>query len=312
MLSRGVRVPTPVYTDEEGGTFRLLMEALSEKDGWHQHLIIPAGPPTRAVLRWLARFHAAFLPPERGGGGLPLSTEGAWSYGSHMALEKRPASELEALPATLASFIEAFSSEDSYFGSESAASIGPRLQAVARSVAWRLRPPIDGVAGGAETVTATQGDFKQANIFFRKSEARDGTELPEVAVIDWQWTGAGVGATDLFFICVMAFADETLEDYRAGVLRPYYEELKEALGGREDGYPYEQVEREFKLAGLDFMRWITGARWAGFTPAKMAAANETVDINRGMWIRSMARLVWLWKRAAEFLDESEQLLICPK
>merc|ERR1712184_224410 len=99
----------------------------------------------------------------------------------------------------------------------------------------------------------------------------------------------------------MALSDDSVENYVSDVLKVYHEELIASLGGREDAYPYEQMEREFKIAGLDFMRWITAARFVGFTPEKMRAANENVDINRGMWIRSIRRMVWIWQRAEEFL-----------
>ena len=61
------------------------------------------------------------------------------------------------------------------------------------------------------------------------------------------------GATDLFYLAVMALDDAPLEDYHSGVLRPYHEELCAALGGKGGGaaYPYEQLEAEFKFAGID-------------------------------------------------------------
>ena len=65
-------MPRPLLVDAGTTSFQLLMEACAEREGWKQHSTIPAGPPTRAVIRWLARFHAAFLPASRGGGGLPL------------------------------------------------------------------------------------------------------------------------------------------------------------------------------------------------------------------------------------------------
>lgn len=106
LLAKGVRVPRPLRVEEAAGSFSILQEAILPADGWEQHFVIPAGSRTRTVLRWLARFHAAFLPPAIGGGGLPLLTPGACTHGTHLALEKRPAGELATLPATLAAFLE--------------------------------------------------------------------------------------------------------------------------------------------------------------------------------------------------------------
>jgi hypothetical protein len=94
-------------------------------------------------------------------------------------------------------------------------------------------------------------------------------------------------------------------DYRERVLRPYHEELCAALGSA-DAYPYEQLETEFEDAGLDYFRWVVCARLNGFTPAKLAAAAAPPgDINRGMYIRSVPRLVWLLRRTHEFLGRAE-------
>ena len=73
----------------------------------------------------------------------------------------------------------------------------------------------------------------------------------------------GLGAVDLFFLCAQSLPDESVANYEAAVLRPYHAELIAALGGQEDAYPYEEVCREFKLAALNFMRWLAGARLVG-------------------------------------------------
>ena len=53
-------------------------------------------------------------------------------------------------------------------------------------------------------VTMVHGDFKSANMVFRNVESPE----PTVASFDWQWTGPGVGATDLIYLCAMSLADE--------------------------------------------------------------------------------------------------------
>merc|ERR1712066_247474 len=123
----------------------------------------------------------------------------------------------------MAAFLEQFAEADPYFQTAGVKSIGPRLQAVARSVAWRLRPAVGGVDGGAKDFTITHGDFKQANMFFRSQASSMQSCLPEIAVIDWQWSGAGVAATDVFFLCAMALSDGSVENYVSDVLKVYHE-----------------------------------------------------------------------------------------
>jgi len=307
LLSFGCVVPRPWHTSTKG-EFTILMESLSASFGWQQHAVIPAGASTRAVLRWLAKFHALYLPADIGGGGGPLQTEGAWDCGlQNMALERRPAGEVDKLSQTLDSFTEAFASAEPYFATEGARSVGSRLQTVARDVAWHLRPVGHSSGGGAQLITMTHGDFMHSNIFLRDMPS----EELEAAVIDWQWGGPGVAAVDLFFLCAQSLADETIADYQVNVLQSYHNELLAVLGGKRDAYPYEQLYREFKLAGLNFLRWLTGARLGGFTPAKMQAAAATADMNRGMVRKSMPRMVWLWQLTEQFLEDAEKHRLYP-
>ena len=124
-----------------------------------------------------------------------------------------------------------------------------------------------------------------------------------------------MGPADLFYVMFMGFDDSVLDNFEEAVVRPYYNELKTHLlrGGEtagEDPYPYDRILREFKLAGLDLMRWITAARLKDYTVEKLrkAAAEDPVDVNRGIWSRSVPRLAWTWKRVEEWLDEMEDLL----
>lgn len=308
LLSHGCAVPRPWHISTQG-EFTILMESLSASLGWQQYAVIPAGASTRAVLRWLAKFHALYLPVDIGGGGCPLQTEGAWDSGlQNMALERRPAGEVDKLSQTLESFAEAFASAEPYFATEGARRLGSRLQAVARDVNWQLRPATHSAGGGAKLITMTHGDFMHSNIFLRETPHG---EAAEAAVIDWQWGGPGVAAVDLFFLCAQSLADETVADYQVNVLRSYHEELVTALGGKRDAYSYEQLYREFKLAGLNFLRWLTGARLEGFTPAKMQAAAATADMNRGMVRKSMPRMVWLWQLTEQFVNDAEEHRLYP-
>jgi len=71
------------------------------------------------------------------------------------------------------------------------------------------------------------------------------------------------------------------------------------------GYPYARVLQEFKIAAIDFMRWLVSARLDGFTPEKLKKAQEQSppDVNRGIWSRSVPRLRWSWELTEKFLDE---------
>ena len=82
------------------------MESLST---WSQVTEIAPGATTVATLKWLANFHAAFLPTALGGGGLPveeMAAAGGWLRGMHLELSKRPPAELQQLPEKMEGFAE--------------------------------------------------------------------------------------------------------------------------------------------------------------------------------------------------------------
>mmetsp|Transcript_42732 Transcript_42732/g.96277 ORF Transcript_42732/g.96277 Transcript_42732/m.96277 type:complete len:415 (-) Transcript_42732:164-1408(-) len=292
LIAAGVRIPL-VYHLNTASDFVILMEGMVPESGWDQIVEIPAGPQHQAVLRWLARFHAAFLPSEMGGGGRQLRVLGMHELGTHLALAKRPPKEVDSIARLMDGFVETFRDADPWFASEDAKALGARLQAAAVEVSEALHP------ANAGRITMIHGDFKQANMFFRNS-----ADIAEVAVVDWQWTGPGVGATDVIYLLAMASSDEIVDDLANQVLRPYHAELSAALGGTE-AYPMDEFVLEFKRATVDFLRWLVAGRYPSFSPATVTKSIEKVDINHGVWRRSIARNVWLCKLASQYLSEFE-------
>jgi hypothetical protein len=292
LLERNIKIPRTLFArndPNEGVT--LLMESLST---WNQLPELPLGLETDSALKWLANFHAAFLPKALNSGALSLSDlveSGGWSTGTHLSLEKRPPKEIESLEEDLSAFAARFEAKDAYFVSSSAREQGARLQAVVADAATALLP-----ANHAHQ-TMVHGDYKHGNFFFGPSG--------EIAVFDWQWTGPGVGATDLIYLCAMAVCDDALEDHEANILRPYHAHLIEALGGEETCYPYEELLTEFKIAALDYQRWQGGSRLKWITPETMKAAGENVDVNHGIFRRSIKRMVWIFETVDSVLDDVE-------
>ena len=124
----------------------------------------------------------------------------------------------------------------------------------------------------------------------------------EIALFDWQWTGPGIGTTDLVYVCAMALSDDACENYERDVLKVYHEHLLQALGP-EGEYSYDDLLCEFKWAMLDYQRWQGGSRMPSMTLETMKAAGENVDFNHGIYRRSMGRMVWMWQLVDQLLDE---------
>ena len=300
---------------------------------------IPLGPRLDAALEWLAYFHAAFLPesvnPNAFDQNFPSEAQSQsntkphpeflWSAGTHLSLEKRAPNELDDLPKELTAFVGRFESEHEYFRTDAAAKEqGRRIQAVAEGVAATLHPK-----NNPARRTVVHGDYKQGNMFFDynndTNKSSMGVEIGEksgkdrdgdvIAIFDWQWTGPGIGATDLVYLCVMAVSDECLMDYERSILKPYHTFLLKALhhSSKKDGdggnkridYPYGTLVDEFKLAVIDIQRWLGGSRYKSMTPESVTMAQENVDVNHGIFRRSIDRLVWIFRTVDAALDSVE-------
>lgn len=165
LIQREILVPQVIATHSSEDISYILMECMSQELGWEQHPVISSGVSTNAILSWLARFHAGFSNPEFGGGGLPIRPEGMWSHGRHMALDRRPAEELDRLESTLTSFLDLFEVQDAFYRSQEAHTIPSRVASIAAQVGARLHPG-EGEAWtkNNEWATMVHGDFKQVHI----------------------------------------------------------------------------------------------------------------------------------------------------
>mmetsp|Transcript_19408 Transcript_19408/g.48343 ORF Transcript_19408/g.48343 Transcript_19408/m.48343 type:complete len:456 (+) Transcript_19408:623-1990(+) len=332
------RIPKVLFARDhptEGVT--LLLESLSsfgENGGSVRIDEIPLGPRMEATLEWIANFHASFFPkslnpnafdllPRLSGNDTKTKKANAteispflWSVGTHLSLEKRAPIELLDLATDLNAFADRFQVEHEYFRTnEDARKQGKRIQAVAKDVAATLHPE-----NNPSRITMIHGDYKQGNMFFDDicSKTSSG-ESPsktsngdKIAVFDWQWTGPGIAATDLIYLCVMAVSDEALEDYEAKILKPYHTYLLRALNRGQNNaetiqndYPYKTLVDEFKLAAIDIQRWLAGSRFKSMTPETVLKAQKNVDVNHGIFRRSVERLVWIFQTVDDALDDVE-------
>mmetsp|Transcript_115684 Transcript_115684/g.327117 ORF Transcript_115684/g.327117 Transcript_115684/m.327117 type:complete len:458 (-) Transcript_115684:112-1485(-) len=318
--------------------FTLLTESLSAD--FEQHAVVPRELVT-PLLGWLGRFHAAFWPSSSSSASGLARSGGLWEAGTHMMLGKRPAGELDPLPDIMSTFAAAFEGEEEggfrgsrHFGSaDQGRELGRRLLAVAPLVAHRLAPgnPTGGCGNGlmingdnAWKTTLVHGDLKTANIFFRRLGS---SAANAVQFIDWQWTGPGLAATDIIYLMltsmdsyVLASAEEGDEELQrleeaeiTAILKTYHEAFLEAAvtcGAEGLQLPsFDDLQQDFRLATLDYARWIFCYRLKGETPANIRkrAAAPVVDINLAVCRRSLPHLGWLVRRVAAYLPLAEEL-----
>lgn len=271
-----------------------------------------------SVLAWTARLHAIFHgsmdhPQDEAAGGaahvsvLARHPEGLWSQGTHIAWEKRPASELEKLAGNWKALTTAFSWPE-------LKGLGDRLASAAPFVAQQLSVANKRNVG---RTTVVHGDVKPGNIFFLHEVAAQQRGCG-VALIDYQWSGVALGVTDIVYLLATSATDEFIQDLdvEEGVLRPYYTTFSSAVKGlrSDDGratsdvFTFEELVSDFQLAVIDYVRWTVSCRLGGETPEKYAARRQTVDLNLGSYRRSDRMLKFLFQLVERYLPrvESEQ------
>jgi len=299
-----IQHPTVHYKSAEktaaGHVFTTLSDSMFA-EGWTQVPVLSSAQ-LDASLQWLARFHAMSF-----GERLSECATGLWESGTHLALEKRPANEVEKLPGIWSGFVKAFAAEHTTFGQDvdTVAAVGVRLSAAAPRVAAYLDPRALHNAGRTCIV---HGDYKSANMFVTADEegVRHG-----VSAIDYQWTGPGLPATDLVYLIAMALPAPT-EEALEGTLRGYHRHFVEARtkvcgeeAGEENKASFRQLELDFKVALIDFTRWAFCARLSGDTPEKFRSRLEKMDINLGAWRRDVHVIAWLTERTILYLNDAD-------
>ncbi|PSC72803.1 hypothetical protein C2E20_4083 [Micractinium conductrix] len=216
---------------------------------------------TKAALSWLAAFHAACW-------GADAAALGLWPTGCYWHLETR----LEEL-------------QD--IGRDWRA-----LQAAAHDLDARLK--------ASPWQTLCHGDFKTANLLFGEApRGGGGAALPACAAYDLQYCGGGSGLKDVVYLLASGVSSRLLgsPEGEAALLRHYHAELVAGLrqlaaggsggggGGQGDcvgcpakaaqaveGYTFEALQADFKLALLDYVRFMAGWGFWGNTSWASARA----------------------------------------
>jgi hypothetical protein len=119
-------------------------------------------------------------------------------------------------------------------------------------------PRIDAALNAARFKTFVHGDAKLENVCF----ARDGHE---VALVDFQYVGGGVGVKDVAYFLSSCLAPRECAATVPGYLDDYFAELASAVrASTSGGVDLAELEREwralFPLAWVDFYRFLLG--WA--------------------------------------------------
>jgi Domain of unknown function (DUF227). len=193
-------------------------------------------------------------------------------------------------------------------GVDDVVGLGGRLQKVARAAAAAAHP-FDASSGGdaaayAPFKTLVHGDPKAANLFIRSASA--GATETEVGLIDFQWSGFGLGATDATH-CICAAVDATAlttDNGEERLLDAYHAALCDALaqaGAAESAaaaaatlMPRATLQAQHEDAIIDMGRMVFAYQWSR---ARFGVDN----LNRNSYNKNLRNAVWLAARVDALL-----------
>ena len=107
----------------------------------------------------------------------------------------------------------------------------------------------------AKYQTVLHGDAKLENMCFNLNG-------DDVALVDFQYAGKGVGIVDLAYFVGSAFHQTELEIYHDDILNEYFAQLKLALTSEKRTLDFSELEQEYRrlypIAWADFHRFLIG------------------------------------------------------
>lgn len=210
LVAAGAQVPKAYHVQLQPSAaapidsrFTSLLSDFSPADGWTQEGVL-GEQQLHASLRELARLHAFFWDGSRFYQDAEAAKEleaAVWPAGGYWQPSMQTADQFDALADKYTQHYTAFGATFATapeLAGVDLPSLGARLQRVARKVAAEAHPFDAGAAEGGDAAvrlrrfrTLIHGDTKAANLFVRDG----GDSGVDVGLIDFQWTGWGLAAT---------------------------------------------------------------------------------------------------------------------
>jgi thiamine kinase-like enzyme len=303
-------LPDEEYPMESKFTF--LFEDFAPTEGWYQQWLLTNKEECLVTLSTFAKIHAYFwfnskFWNEHKDAANELET-GVWESGSYVQPRAQP-NQCEIVAAEWSTKRLRF--ENELKGFEYWDNLGTRLQSVAKECG-RLAHPFayndDTQKGYMKYRTFTHGDPKQANLLFRRS-----SNALKVGLIDFQWSGFGLAATDIaHFMTSGVHADMLVDGGEECLLKYYFDELQKYLvefGAYKDtddalqNYSYDTFMEQYEIGVLDICRLMIAYTWSRFEfpVEKDDVEGCALTMNKTSYNKSIPTIIWLLNRCDEIL-----------
>lgn len=308
--------------DQLESRFSVLLEDFDSDDGWYQQWLLNE-QGTRAALKSFAKMHAYFWTgsdfwrKENGELGEELSNA-VWENGGYMQPKLQGYEQLEKVAEGWKKRYPTF--KDALLGihelneNNDLENLGNRIEAISRVVGERAHPFDDMVEKYSCYKTLIHGDPKQANIFFRDAANGD----LEVGLIDFQWSGFGLAATDVAHHISAAVLPSCLSfdgKNEEMLLDFYHNELLQGLvdhgvaSSLEEAetkvFPRAILQEQYEIALLDICRMVFAYAWRRW---KAETAPTAESMNRNAYNKSLDSSLWLVTRCAKLVEIYEKRL----
>ncbi|KAL3925423.1 MAG: hypothetical protein SGILL_000429 [Bacillariaceae sp.] len=306
--------------------FSIFLEYFQESVGWkHQWLLEEEA--TKAALEELAKMHAYFWNGsefwKKDNGKVGKNFESiVWPNGGYMQPNLQGKEQLEKVQsgweARYPSFEEDLAKIPELQGAD-LKSLGKRLEAIAPLVGDKAHPFAESTnlkEQFSKYRTFIHGDPKQANFFFRHNP--DSKEL-EVGIIDFQWSGFGLAATDVAHHIASAVMHDclSLDGKKEEKLLDHYHQMlckhlikfgvaSNEAEVEERAFPRAVLQEQYETALLDVCRMVFAYAWRRWKPETEPTQQS---LNRNAYNKSLPNVLWLITRCHVLLEEAEHPVV---
>ncbi len=246
-------------------------------------------------LKAIAKFHAtAFQDVDI----LSTVSTKLCEYGGSYHLKNRNPRELREMEQTW----EKLSAElkrvkPDLFERESIQNLGKRVKVMAEAISEELSPGFDD-----SYATIVHGDYKAMNVFLPGDDGDEEGEEHNPIIIDFASTGVGNGMSDVAMHITHALhPNHLVNGGEEAMVEVYLDALSEALPNHS--YPKDVAMRHYRLATIDYFRFVLGRLWRGVT---LETFEKRKDSKNSVFVnRNVDAAICFIERADKYLAEIE-------
>jgi 3'-phosphoadenosine 5'-phosphosulfate (PAPS) 3'-phosphatase len=304
----GVKIPKcydailePDHDNPIESKFSLLLEDFSPSDGWYQEWLISSEEECHAALTVLAKVHAYFWTGSQFWNNKDAAAEleaSVWKSGGYIQPQMQTLNQCSNVAAGWEK-----NKMNSLCSLDFWENLGGRLQSVAEECGQLAHPFAKGSSSHnyAQYKTFTHGDPKQANFLFKQNES----DL-QVGLIDFQWSGFGLAATDIaHFLGAAVHADRLSDGGESSLLQFYYAQLQHYLvqyGAFKSTevntyFSYATFIGQYETGVLDLCRLVIAYAWTRFEQVNDGdSVGKARTMNKNSYNKSISNVVWLMSR----------------